>query len=52
MVVGSVPDIGWDDLLDAALFLDGEGWTAWCDGGAPGRIAAVVDQVIARGGAA
>lgn len=52
VVVDSVPDIGWQDLLDEALFLDGEGWTDWCDGGAPGRIADVVEQVIARDRAA
>ena len=39
---------GWRDLLHEALFLDGEGWVDWCDGGAPARIAAVVEQVVAR----
>lgn len=52
VVVDSVPDIGWNDLLNAALFLDGEGWADWCDGDAPGRIAAVVERAIARDWAA
>jgi hypothetical protein len=48
VVVDPAPERGWRDLLDEALFLDGEGWAEWCDGGAPARIAAVVDEVVAR----
>jgi hypothetical protein len=46
VVVDGVPDRGWDDLLDEALFLDGEGWAEWCDGGAPTRLANVVSGVV------
>jgi hypothetical protein len=46
VVVDAVPTRGWDDLLDEALFLDGEGWADWCDGGAPTRIAQVVSGVV------
>lgn len=42
VVLESVPDIGWLDLLHEALLLDGHGWTEWCDGGAPERLAQVV----------
>lgn len=38
----------WSDLLEEALGLDGDGWGAWCDGGAPARLAAVVEQVIGQ----
>lgn len=48
VVVDPTPGSGWRDLLHEALFLDGEGWADWCDGGAPARIAAVVEQVVAR----
>jgi hypothetical protein len=48
VVVDSVPARGWRDLHDEALFLDGEAWAEWCDGGAPARIGAVVDVVVAR----
>jgi len=41
-----VPTTGWRDLLHEALFLDGSGWEGWCDGDAPGRIAAVVAGVV------
>jgi hypothetical protein len=51
VVVDAVPDLGGRDLLHEALFLDGAGWTDWCDGGAPVRIAELVGEV-ARGGAA
>ncbi len=46
VVVESVPTTGWRDLLEEALLLDGEGWSAWCDGGAPVRIAQVVSGVV------
>ena len=46
VVVDGVPSHGWGELLDEALFLDGEGWAEWCDGGAPMRIAQVVDRVV------
>lgn len=46
VVADSVPTTGWRDLLDEALFLDGEGWSEWCDGGAPTRIAHVVAGVV------
>ena len=46
VVVASVPTTGWRDLLHEALFLDGEGWADWCDGGAPTRIAQVVSSVV------
>ena len=46
VVVDGVPARGWDDLLDEALFLDGEGWAEWCDGGAPTRLASVVGGVV------
>jgi hypothetical protein len=49
VVVDTVPDVGWRDLLHEALFLDGEGWAGWCDGGAPGRIAEVVERVVSDG---
>jgi hypothetical protein len=48
VVVDPVPHRGWRDLLDEALFLDGECWADWCDGGAPARLAAVVEEVVAR----
>lgn len=41
-----VPTSGWRDLLHEALHLDGSGWVDWCDGDAPGRIAAVVAGVV------
>ena len=47
IVVDHVPEAGWRDLLDEALSLDGEGWSQWCDGAAPGRVAAVVERVAA-----
>jgi hypothetical protein len=46
VVVDAVPARGWRDLLHEALFLDGTGWADWCDGGAPGRIAAVVARAV------
>jgi hypothetical protein len=46
VVVDAVPDTGWGDLLDEALLLDGEGWSEWCDGEAPTRIAEVVAGVV------
>ena len=46
VVVDSVPTTGWRDLLDEALFLDGEGWADWCDGAAPIRIAHLVGDVV------
>ena len=46
VVAGAVPSDTWPDLLAAARDLDGEGWAGWCDGGAPTRIAAVVQRVI------
>ena len=46
VVVDDVPTTGWNDLLDQALLLDGAGWAEWCDGGAPGRLAAVVAGVV------
>lgn len=52
VVVDAVPDIGWGDLLGRALFLDGDRWAAWCDGGAPRRVAEVVAQVVSRRSAA
>jgi hypothetical protein len=52
VVVDTVPDLGWRDLLHEALFLDGHGWADWCDGDAPGRIAEVVAGVVSRGRAA
>jgi hypothetical protein len=48
VVVDRVPQRGWRDLLDEALFLDGEAWSEWCDGGAPRRLGALVDEVVAR----
>lgn len=45
VVVDAVPRTGWDDLLDEAVFLDGNGWSEWCDGFAPTRLADVVKQV-------
>ena len=45
LVADTVPGTGWRDLLYAARALDGDGWAAWCDGGAPARIAAVVGRV-------
>ncbi len=46
VVVDAVPTTGWRDLLDEAFLLDGEGWSEWCDGGAPTRIARVVAGVV------
>lgn len=46
------PGTDWRDLLHTARALDGEGWAPWCDGGAPGRIAEVVSQVVAEASAA
>ena len=48
IAVDAVPTGGWRDLLHEALFLDGGGWATWCDGDAPGRIAAVVARAAAR----
>jgi hypothetical protein len=52
VVVDAMPARGWDDLLDEARFLDGEGWAEWCDGGAPARIAQVVAGVLDQARAA
>jgi hypothetical protein len=46
VVVDAVPATSWRDLLDEAFLLDGEGWSEWCDGGAPTRIARVVAGVV------
>jgi hypothetical protein len=45
------PDPNWRRLVDETAALDGEGWSAWCDGLATGRAAAIIDRV-ARDGAA
>jgi len=45
VVADAVPSDNWFDLLAAARDLDGEGWEGWCDGGAPTRIAAVLQRV-------
>jgi hypothetical protein len=45
VVADTVPSAGWRDLLYTARALDGDEWAAWCDGGAPARIAAVVGRV-------
>ncbi|MCW2735758.1 glycosyltransferase [Nocardioides sp.] len=45
VMVESVPDIGWLDLLHEAMLLDGQRWADWCDGAAPERIAEVVTRV-------
>lgn len=52
VVLDTVPDLGWRDLLHEALLLDGEGWSRWCDGDAPRRIAAVVERAASPGSAA
>lgn len=52
MVVDEVPVSGWRDLLHGALHLDGGAWADWCDGDAPGRIAAVVARAVSRQAAA
>ena len=49
VVSRAVPATGWGDLLDQALHLDGEGWTNWCDGAAPTRLAQVVGRISADG---
>ncbi len=49
VVVDRVPRTGWRDLLDEAVFLDGQGWAEWCDGFAPTRLADVVKQVAHEG---
>ena len=46
VVLDEVPTTGWRDLLHKALHLDGGRWADWCDGDAPGRIAAVVAGVV------
>ena len=46
VVLDEVPTTGWRDLLHTALHLDGGQWDEWCDGDAPGRIAAVVARAI------
>lgn len=46
VVVDQVPDIGWREVLHEARLLDGEGWSGWCDGHAPGRFAEVVQSVV------
>ncbi len=48
VVVDSVPDLGWRDLLHEALLLDGGGWADWCDGQAPARMAEVVQSVLSE----
>lgn len=48
LVLDEVPATGWRDLLHASLHLDGDAWTGWCDGGAPARIAGLVDQVASE----
>lgn len=43
VVEPAFPGDGWADRLDRAAELDGERWAAWCDGGAPGRFADVLE---------
>lgn len=44
---GWPPSYRWPDLLDRALQLGGEGWSAWGGGGA-GRAAALLDELAGR----
>jgi hypothetical protein len=48
VVMGDTADIlprDWAGVVDATAALDGEGWTAWCDGLATGRAAAIIERV-------
>lgn len=45
LVEEQLPLDGWSARLDAAARLGGGRWTAWCDGRAAERFAAVVDAV-------
>lgn len=49
LVRDAFPAEGWAGLLEEARALDGEGWSAWCDGGAAARAAAVVRRVADGG---
>ena len=48
VVADDVPTMGWAELLDSAIELDGQGWERWCDGSAAARFAAVVQDVHMR----
>lgn len=47
-VADDVPAMGWSELLDSAVELDGQGWERWCDGSAAARFAAIVQDVSTR----
>lgn len=42
----SLPVTGWPDRLASVAALDGSRWETWCDGGAAGRFAAVVEDLV------
>lgn len=46
LVVDTLPDVGWSDILEQAASLDGAAWQGWCDGRAAERVAALVRAVI------
>ncbi|QIK74608.1 glycosyltransferase [Nocardioides piscis] len=52
VVADELETADWGHLLHQAADLDGDGWAAWCDGGAPARVAAVVSRVLDRARAA
>lgn len=49
LVVSSLPDDDWSDLLERARLLDGQAWATWCDGHGATRFADVVTSVLERG---
>ncbi|MBA3783354.1 MAG: hypothetical protein H0X12_16070 [Nocardioides sp.] len=48
VVADDVPTMGWAELLDSAVGLDGQGWERWCDGSAADRFASVILEVAMR----
>lgn len=48
IVLNTWPTTGWADLLQRAKELPGESWSAWCDGRAAVRMAALVAEVAYR----
>lgn len=46
LVLDTLPDVGWSDVLEQAASLDGDAWQSWCDGRSAERVAALVRAVI------
>lgn len=47
VILDEFPQRGWDQLLERADRLDGQRWSAWCDGQAAERFAQVLREVSA-----